>query len=399
MRRYLEGVTATFDAPARFVTAAFDALSANVAILDEDGVIVAVNRAWRTFARENGAHANGGDDTGQNYLAVCEATTGPDGEYARGIATGIRAVLAGREQLFELEYPCHAPHEPRYFLARVTAFVQDGGRFAVVAHENVTRRKLAELELQKLNRTLEAHVAARTAELAAKNTELEASNRELAQFAYVASHDLQEPLRTVGSFADLLRRRYTGQLDDQADVYLNHIGEGVGRMRRLIHDLLSLARVDGEPLHGDLDVGALFQEMCLDMPALRGARVELLPAPPAHANRAQVAQVLINLLGNAAKFRSEEPLHVSFGGWCEGEMAHYVLRDNGIGIAPEHLERIFGMFQRLHGRARFDGNGIGLAICQKIVERHGGRIWAESGGVESGEAGGSAFHFTLPAAH
>ena len=377
--------------PSRFAIAAFDALPANVAILDARGTLVAVNRAWRDFARENGAHDGG--DTGQNYLTVCEATDGADREYALAIAAGIRAVLAHTADVFELEYPRHAPHEPRYLLARVTAFVQDGERFAVVMHANITRRKLAELRLLELTHTLEAHVEARVNELADKNAELEASNRELAQFAYVASHDLQEPLRMVGSYADLLRRRYGGQLDAKADVYLDHIGEGVARMRRLIRDLLSLARVDGEPAHETLDMNALFGEVCAGLPGLRGARVVRHAAPPAQANRAQIAQVLSNLLGNALKFRSAKPLCVSFEGWSDGDLAHYVLRDNGIGIAPEHLERIFGLFQRLHGRSRFDGNGIGLAICQKIVARHGGQIWAEAA-----PGGGAAFHFTLPAA-
>ncbi|WP_027483809.1 sensor histidine kinase [Deinococcus pimensis] len=372
-------------APGRFEASAFDALSAHVAILDPRGVIVAVNGAWARFEQANG----GRDTVGQNYLSVCERVDSD--ATAREVALAIRAALAGSDAPFETEYPCHAPHEQRYFVVRVTGFEQDGQRYAVVAHENVTRRKLAELKVRELNRTLEARVEDRTRELAVANEELAASNRELAQFAYVASHDLQEPLRMVGSYSDLLARRYGGKLDERADTYLHYITDGVGRMRRLIRDLLSLASVESSPQRAALDLGALFEETLRDV-TLEDVSVRRAPLPPVAANEVQLRQLLVNLVGNAVKFRARRPLELELSGALEGRLVHVVLRDNGIGIAPEHAERVFLMFQRLHGRAQFEGNGIGLSICRKIVEQHGGRMW-----VESREGEGAAFHFTLPA--
>lgn len=382
--------------PDRFALGAFDALSANVAILAADGRVVAVNRAWRAFAEEN----DGDDGLGSNYLRVCEAATGEDREAALQIASGIRAVLAGRAPLFELEYPCHAPHERRFFVARVTCFVQDGARYAVVAHENVTRRKLAELEVRELNRTLEARVAertreveARTRELTRKNEELEASNRELAEFAYVASHDLQEPLRSLGMYADLLRHRHGGRLDERSEGYLRRILEGVARARQLVRDVLTLADVAAEPDTPVLDLRTIWDDLEPVLPWPPDSTRSCASLPAVRANPAQMRQLLANLLSNAVKFRADRPLVVSLSAERDGPWVRFTLRDNGIGLAPEHAEQVFGMFRRLHGRERAGGNGIGLAVCRKVVARHGGRIW-----LESEEGVGTAVHFTLPVA-
>ncbi|WP_019586046.1 sensor histidine kinase [Deinococcus apachensis] len=383
--------------PSRYVSAAFDALSANVAILNARGEILAVNAAWRAFARENG----GGDDVGSNYLEVCEGSWGEDREDALSIAAGIRSVLAGEQALFELEYPCHSPTEQRYFAARVTCFVQDGERYAVVAHENITRRKRAELEVRELNRTLEVRVEERTREVEAsnlalelKNAELEDRNRDLAQFAYVASHDLQEPLRILGAYADLLRHRYQGrQLDERADTYLMHINEQVFRARQLVRDVLTLSNVTARPPLARLDLRQVWDEVCLSLPWPEDARPECGEVPPVCANAAQVRQLLTNLLGNAIKFRADEPLEVSLRARAQGGWVQFALSDNGIGIAPKHAEKVFVMFQRLHSRTLTGGNGIGLAVCKKIVERHGGRIW-----IEPHAGRGTTVRFTLPAA-
>ncbi|UBV42976.1 PAS domain-containing protein [Deinococcus taeanensis] len=384
-------------APVRFAVAAFDALAAQVALLDRHGEIMAVNAAWRAFAQENG----GADSVGANYLALCDATCGEDRENAAQMAAGIRAVLSGEEALFELEYPCHSPAEQRYFMVRVTAFTQDGLRYAVVAHENITRRKLAELEIVRLNRTLEERVEARTRELelsqailARQNAELEDRNQALAQFAYVASHDLQEPLRTLGAYADILRHRYAGrQLDDRADTYLMHIAEQVFRARQLVRDILTLSNVAAQPPMKVLDLGALADEVGRSLPWPEGAQSSRAELPRVRANAAQVRQLLTNLLGNAIKFRSDRPLRVHLDGHAEGAWVHFTLRDNGIGIAPKHAEQVFVMFQRLHSRTLTGGNGIGLAVCRKVVERHGGRIW-----IDPEQEAGIAVHFTLPAA-
>ncbi|CAM3240042.1 histidine kinase [Deinococcus saxicola] len=383
--------------PERFAVAAFDALLAHIAIVDAEGVIVAVNHAWIAFARGNGG---AGNDVGLNYLSICDGAQGQDGQDARATAQGIRAVMAGEQQVYELEYPCHTPTEQRYYVARVTRFSQDGAHYALVAHEDITRRKLAELEVTALNASLERRVQERTEALEASetalqrlNSELTARNEELSQFVYVASHDLQEPLRTLGAYADILRQRYRGkQLDDRADIYLGHITEQVGRARRLVRDVLALSTVSEEAPREASDLGGVCREVQAELNWPPDAELRLAPMPPAWANPPQMRQLLGNLLGNALKFHSESRVRVDLGAQPEGDLIHFTLSDNGIGIAPEYAEKVFGMFQRLHGRTPTGGNGIGLAVCRRIVERHGGRIW-----LGAAPGGGTAVHFTLPA--
>ena len=381
--------------PVRFASAAFDALSASLAILTGDGVIVTVNRAWVEFARANG----GGDDVGTNYLHICDAAVGDGAAHAHAVAAGIRAVLAG-QALFELEYPCHTETEQRYFVARVTAFWQDGERYALVAHEDTTRRKLAELEVASLNVTLEDRVRERTVALEASeralqrsNAELMERNEDLSHFVYVASHDLQEPLRILGAYADILRHRYRGrQLDERADTYLLRITQQVDRARQLVRGVLTLSDVAPDPPREPTDLAVIGREVRDSLPWPSDGRLECgADLPQASANPAQVRQLLANLLGNALKFRSTAPLRVQLSGTLEHDRVHFVLRDNGIGIAPQHTDKVFVLFQRLHSRQSVGGNGIGLAVCRRIVERHGGRIW-----IEAAPGGGAAVHFTLP---
>ncbi|MFC4424955.1 ATP-binding protein [Deinococcus navajonensis] len=229
--------------------------------------------------------------------------------------------------------------------------------------------------------------------LAQSNAELQHRNDELAQFAYVASHDLQEPLRILGAYSDILRHRYQGELDERAQMYLRHIGEQVFRARQLVRDVLTLSSITGQPPLTDLDLNKLWQDLYPALPWPQGAQVECGDLPHVHANVAQVQQLLTNLFGNAIKFRSDRPLHVTFTGEQRGRWVHLALRDNGVGIAPEHAEQVFVMFQRLQNRTeQLSGNGIGLAVCKKVIERHGGHIWIE------GQVGvGTTVHFTLPA--
>lgn len=233
--------------------------------------------------------------------------------------------------------------------------------------------------------------------------ELEERNTELEQFAYVASHDLQEPLRMVSSFLQLLQRRYGDQLDPTADEYISFAVDGAKRMQRLIQDLLAYSRVGtrGKAFQR-VRMGEIVQEVMTDLkPALDEAAGEVETPddlPTVSADPTQMRQLLQNLIGNAIKFRGDVPprirLHVRRTTDEGQQVWQFSVEDNGIGIAPEHVERIFQIFQRLHTRDEYAGTGIGLAICRKIVERHGGRIWLDS---EPGR--GSTFHFTIPASN
>ena len=228
-----------------------------------------------------------------------------------------------------------------------------------------------------------------------KQAELERSNSDLEQFASVASHDLQEPLRTIGSFCQLLEQRYAGQLDDDAEEFIGFIVDGARRMQGLIDDLLSYSRAgtkgrDFEMVDSDAILDKALQNLkaALDR---NDAVIERGPLPKVCADEVQVLQLFQNLIGNAVKFRAEAPLRIAVtaedqgGAWC------FAVTDNGIGIEPKFAKRIFLVFQRLHTREAIEGSGIGLSICKKIVERHGGRIW-----VEPAPGGGSRFCFTLP---
>ncbi len=227
--------------------------------------------------------------------------------------------------------------------------------------------------------------------------ELARSNAELEQFAYVAAHDLQEPLRMVTGYCRLLERRYQGKLDAKAERFIAHAVEGAERMQRMIEGLLEYSRVGtrGGPLT-PTDSGAILQQACADLRGriqAAGARVSWDPLPVVMADATQLLRLLENLIGNALKFRGAEPPRVHVSAHArEGEWL-FAVRDNGIGIPPAERERIFALFQRLHPRSEYPGEGLGLAIARRIVERHGGRIWVES---EPGR--GATFYFTLPPA-
>jgi PAS domain S-box-containing protein len=229
-----------------------------------------------------------------------------------------------------------------------------------------------------------------------KTEELARSNKDLEQFAYVASHDLQEPLRMVTSYVQLLARRYQGKLDSDADEFIGFASDGAIRMRKLINDLLTYSRVgtQGKDL-SPTDSEAILAQSVNDLKVAieeNGALVTHAPLPMVMADRPQLGQLFQNLIGNAIKFRGNEPPHVHISANRNGNGWTFSVRDNGIGIAAEYSERIFIIFQRLHNRQEYAGTGIGLAICKKIVERHGGHIW-----VESDVGKGATFYFTLPA--
>ena len=228
-----------------------------------------------------------------------------------------------------------------------------------------------------------------------KQAELERSNSDLEQFASVASHDLQEPLRTIGSFCELLEQRYAAGLDADGKEFIGFIVDGARRMQGLIDDLLSYARAgtkgrDFEMVDSDAILDKALQNLkaALDR---NDALVERRPLPEVCADGVQLLQLFQNLIGNAVKFRAEAPLRIAVTAEDQGNVWCFAVIDNGIGIEPKFAKRIFLVFQRLHTREAIEGSGIGLSICKKIVERHGGRIW-----VEPMPDGGSRFCFTLP---
>jgi len=225
--------------------------------------------------------------------------------------------------------------------------------------------------------------------------DLKRSNAELEQFAYVASHDLQEPLRMVASFTQLLAKRYQGKLDQDADDFIGFAVEGANRMQVLINDLLAFSRVGtrGKPFAA-VDCEAVLSHALANLTTIlqeTGAVVTRDPLPTVRADEVQLGQLFQNLLANALKFQGPDPPRVHLAAQQQGDEWIFSVQDNGIGIAPEHQERIFTIFQRLHRREEFPGTGLGLALCKKIAERHGGRIW-----VKSAPGRGSTFYFSIP---
>jgi signal transduction histidine kinase len=226
--------------------------------------------------------------------------------------------------------------------------------------------------------------------------ELARSNRDLEQFAYVASHDLQEPLRMVAAYTQLLAERYQGKLDENADKYIHYAVDGALRMQRLVQDLLAFSRIgrsgaERRKVDCNLVLATALQNLQVAIEE-SGARVEAGQLPALLADSSQLLQLFQNLVANSIKFRGAEPPLVRINAERSGREWKFSFADNGIGIASEHAELIFVIFKRLHTRSEYPGNGIGLSICKKIVEQQGGRIW-----VESIPGQGCTFCFTLPA--
>ncbi|SEG98907.1 His Kinase A (phospho-acceptor) domain-containing protein [Nonomuraea solani] len=227
--------------------------------------------------------------------------------------------------------------------------------------------------------------------------ELRRSNGELEQFAYVASHDLQEPLRKVASFTQMLEQRYGSQLDERAKQYIHYAVDGAKRMQLLINDLLDFSRVGrvtGEKTA--IESGKALDTALENLSATiddTGATVTRDELPRLYGNPLQLTQLFQNLIENAVKFRSEEPPRIHIGVARSGDMWEFSCADNGIGVEPKYADRIFLIFQRLHARDVYPGTGIGLALCRKIVEYHGGQLWLDG----NAESRGATFRWTIPA--
>jgi PAS domain S-box-containing protein len=253
----------------------------------------------------------------------------------------------------------------------------EGEKFVLASVVDITERKRAEQLLQE------------------KLIELQRSNEDLQQFAYVCSHDLQEPLRVISNYTQLLAKRYKGSLDSDADEFIDFTVDAAKRMQELINDLLLYSRVDTK--------GQEFEQVeCSDILAMAVANLQVAirenhalvhcdPLPIVKADSSQLIQLFQNLLSNAIKFRSEKPPEIRISVTDQGKFWQFTVHDNGLGFDMKHHERIFVIFQRLHTKEQYPGSGIGLAICKKIVERHQGRMW-----VDSLPGQGAEFHFTLP---
>lgn len=232
-------------------------------------------------------------------------------------------------------------------------------------------------------------------QLARKIDELARSNRDLEQFAYVASHDLQEPLRMVATYAQLLAEKYRGKLDDKADKYIEYAVDGALRMQTLIKDLLQFSRIGRRGMEpNETDCNCVVEQVIRNLQGAiqeSGAVVSYEHLPTVVADGSELLQVFQNLIANAIKFRGTETPVIRLRAEKKGAEWEFAVRDNGIGIAPENAEMIFVIFKRLHTRAEYPGNGIGLSICKKIIEHHGGRIW-----VQPEPGPGATFKFTLP---
>ncbi len=288
----------------------------------------------------------------------------------------------------------------------------------VIMNRDITDRKRAETALQEYKIHLEELVATRTAELIRANEQLQRditgrkeaqqeltrkleelarSNADLEQFAYVASHDLQEPLRMVISYTQLLARRYQGKLDASADEFIGFAVDGATRMQQLILDLLSYSRLTTrgkEPQFTQAEAACIAAlENLQESIKKSNAEVSVGPLPTVLADATQLTQLFQNLIGNAIKYCNQRSPEIHVEARLNGNEWVFSIKDNGIGIEPQYFERIFQMFQRLHTRKDYSGTGIGLAVCRKIAERHGGKIW-----VESQPGQGSTFLFTIPQA-
>jgi PAS domain S-box-containing protein len=299
-------------------------------------------------------------------------------EFADAYATVNKQVL---DQCLSIETEEVAPLEDglhTYLVNKFPLLDANGVPYAVCGiSTDITERKRTEQKLEQLT------------------TDLKRSNQELEQFAYVASHDLQEPLRAITGFTQLLRQDYQNQLDESAQEYMSYIVDGATRMRQLIQDLLTYCRLGTD--HQEflpIDCNAVVRQAIANLEvaiADSNATVTHESLPTIKANKTQLIQLFQNLISNAVKFRHDEPPQVHIYAQLRNQEWLFCVRDNGIGIESKYLTRIFDVFKRLHSRTEFSGTGIGLAICKKIIERHGGSIWAES------QPGlGTTFYFKIP---
>jgi len=284
-------------------------------------------------------------------------------------------------------------------------YYQNQRRYNKILEDKTKHIELQNKQLENVNKQLEEInisqksfndvLATKNLQIKQQNKQLEDTNEELKQFAYVASHDLKEPLRMISSYTSLIQRRYVKNLDEGAKEFMGYIVDATHRMNNLLEDLLSYSRISTHNQQRErVDMNEMLEGVLANLRLSvqqKGAKIHIEDLPKVKVSRSQMGQLYQNLISNALKFSDEDHPEISITSRKNGKMHIFGVKDNGIGIEPEHQQKIFEMFSRLHTREEYEGTGIGLATCKKIVERHGGSIW-----VESEKNDGATFYFTLP---
>lgn len=349
-----------------------------MAVLDMSGRIVAINESWRSFARENGA-TDPGLFLGSNYINICEGSSQDGAAIARDMAQGIRDVASGKLPYYEVEYPCHSPTEKRWFLAHVNRFVDPAQPYVVVTHTNITSRKLAE----QLARDNGEQLARSNDELVVTNRKLSEKNAEMDEFTYMASHDLQAPLLTLSSYREILRTELGEAVSESVGSALDSMQDAAKSMKNILNGLMRLSKIG----RVELNCQRISLHACVEqaMEALAyqikqsDAAIECGELPDIIGDEKLLTRVFQNLIGNALKFiPSDRTPCIQLS--AQEDESHWIVsvKDNGIGIPPEQAEKVFLAFKRLQSKQQYEGAGIGLAICEKIIGRHQGRIWVRS---------------------
>lgn len=351
---------------------AIDSLKLNIAILDENGTLIEVNKAWCEFARDNGLEWED-YGIGSNYLDVCKSDR--EDEYARSAYEGIKKLVEGKDDELYFEYPCHSPDEKRWFSMRASGFAFKDTRRIIVAHENITDRVFAEQEQSKLVE------------------ELEKSNKELKDFVNIISHDLKSPLRGIKMLSEWISEDYSDKLDEDGRENLDLLIERADKMHRQIEQILDYSRIGRiRERQVSVDLNELVGEVIQTISPPENIKIKIRnPLPVITCEQTRMNQLFRNLVDNAVKYMDKKEGVVEIDCVRDGDFYEFRISDNGPGIEEKNFDRIFQIFQSVIPCEDFERMGTGLTLAKKIVQVNGGEIWLES---EPGE--GTRFYFTLP---